>query len=420
MDIKIQRDHHVGLGMNVRSSTHGPNNDQECLEVNALLSRQDGSPGPAEQAGVQVGDLVVIANGFSITDFPSLKQAVRNSKTIALQFERKGKGTTKLQKKKKHIYEGHYPEIVLLRVTRDSPTEKMGVVLHEVHEHRHSSYFDDEEETQLIVERVKPGPFSDAGVRPHDVLLSINNHHVSTNKQVASLVRGKTDLECVVKRMSQSQNARGRRENKLYTFNITVCDELNLGLDLKGIKSGLGDKSSDSFLYVKELREYPNGDPGPGLIAGVRPYDLVLKINDVEIHTVADVKRATEGQEMVECKVRRMIRELHTEKFREITSEYAPDSPGRIYEETLVVTRAANESLGLSLTEAYGGGSSDPIVIVTKVRSGGAGERCGFKVHDVISRVQQKEVSHVHDIQEIVHGLNTFEVTVRRESLKTK
>jgi len=91
-----------------------------------------------------------------------------------------------------------------------------------------------------------------------------------------------------------------------------------------------------------------------------------------------------------------------------------------LYEKTLVVTRAANESLGLSLTEGYGGGSSNPVVHVTKVRSGGAGERCGFKVHDIILRVQQKEVLHRHDIQEIVQGLETFEVTVRRESSKAK
>merc|ERR1712048_821055 len=111
-----------------------------------------------------------------------------------------------------------------------------------------------------------------------------------------------------------------------------------------------------------------------------------------------------------------MIRLLHTDWLREITSEDASDSPGRIYEETLHVTRAANKKLGLRLTEGYAGGSSNPIVIVTNVRSGGAGERCGFKVQDVIWQIQQKDVLHINDLQEIARGLETFEVTVRRES----
>ena len=84
----------VGLGMNLLASTHGPKNNQKCLAVNAFRSRADGSPGPAEKAGVKIGDLLVTVNGFVITDFASFKRALTlgKSKYVTLELERKKKG----------------------------------------------------------------------------------------------------------------------------------------------------------------------------------------------------------------------------------------------------------------------------------------------------------------------------------------
>merc|ERR1711937_888970 len=66
VQIDIARDRHVGLGMSMVGSTH---NGHDCLVVNALRSRPDGSPGPAEEADVQIGDILVTVNGGTITDF---------------------------------------------------------------------------------------------------------------------------------------------------------------------------------------------------------------------------------------------------------------------------------------------------------------------------------------------------------------
>ena len=400
----------MGIGMSMIASTHGPNNDQKCLAVNALRDRADGSPGPAEKAGVKIGDLLVTVNGFVITDFASLKRAVGNSKIVTLQLERQ------VQFEDQHNYDGHYPEIVLLQVMRASPKEKMGAELSEVHEHGHSSYYDDDEETHIAVKNVSVGPLQRAGLKAHDVFLSINDHNVATLKQVSSLTEGKTDIEFVVKRMTPSQNAEGRRENKTYTFDINVSDELDLGLNLKAIKSGLGGRSSDSFLYVKDFREYPNGDPGPGLIAGVRPYDLILKINGVRIDAIADVKRAIKGKKTVQCEVRRMIRHLNARRHRRLSlDDPLSDAGSRVHEETLFINRTGGESLGLSLSEAYGRGSDTPVLIVTKVRIGSVGDKVGIRVRDIIWQVEQKPVLHLHNLKELIAGLDKFEITVRRE-----
>ena len=406
LEVEIVKDHHVGLGMSMIASTHGPNDDQDRLVVNALRSRPDGSKGPAQEVGVKIGDLLVTANGYAITDFASLKRAVGNSKFVTIELERKAS----IEKLPEPVnYDGHYPEIVLLNVIRDSPATKLGAKLAEMHEHGHSSYYDDDEDSHMVVKHISAGPLLHAGLNLDDVILTIDDYNVATLKQLSSLVQNKTDMEFVVKRMSRSQGGKGRRENNTYTFNITISDEMGLGLNLKEIKSGLGERSSNTFLYVKDLREYPNGDPGPGLIAGVRPYDLLLKIKGTEIHTITDAKRAMEGEETVECEVRRLIHQF---------SAYDPNDQDDSNEETVVVTRAAGESLGLALSEAYGAKSANPFLLVTKVRSGSAGERSGIQVHDIIRQVQHKEVSHLHDLQKGIDGLEEFELTVRRRAKK--
>jgi S1-C subfamily serine protease len=218
-------------------------------------------------------------------------------------------------------------------------------------------------------------------------------------------------MELVVKRMSpQGQGDKGRRENKIHTFKITRSADLGLGLNLKEIKSGLGNGSSSRFLYVQELLEYANGDPGPGLVGGIRQYDLILKIHGVAIHTIADVRRAVEGQETVECEVRRMIRQFHADHPSH------PNKHAEAKQETVIVTRAAGESLGLGLSEAYGGESGDPFLVVTKVRPGSAGERAGIRVRDICWQVDEKDVIHLDEFKGAVSGLEKFQISLRRQS----
>ena len=199
----------------------------------------------------------------------------------------------------------------------------------------------------------------------------------------------------------ERQGGEGRRENKLYTINITISNELGLGLNLKQIESGFENDSSNTFLYVKELREYSDFSPGPGLTAGVRQYDLVLKINDMTVHTLADAKRAIEGQETAKCEVRRMIR-------------YRPKRHGEAHEIDITVTRAAGESLGLSLLDTYGADSADPFLVVTKVRSAGPGERADIKVQDIVRRAQGQDIYNLDDLKRLIGDLEKFELTIRR------
>merc|ERR1719174_2511407 len=66
LEVELFRDRHVGLGMSMTSTTYGHHDEYTCLAVNALRDRPDGSPGPAHEAGVLVGDLVLTANGYAV------------------------------------------------------------------------------------------------------------------------------------------------------------------------------------------------------------------------------------------------------------------------------------------------------------------------------------------------------------------
>ena len=304
IEVEIERDYRLGLGMGTKESTRGHNNDQRCLIVDGFRSRANGSPGPAEEAGVEIGDILVTANGYAITDFASLKRVTENSIHVTFVLQRKAR--VKKQPERCHD-DGDYPEIVLLNVIRASPTEKMGAKLAEVHEEGCSSDSSDEDgESYIAVKSIWAGPLLRGGLNPDDVLLAIDGYDVTTLKEFKSLVHGKTNMHLVVKRIPQSRNGKGRRDNNFYTFDIAISDKLGLGLNLAGIKSGLEETSSGTFLYVKNLLKHRNGDPGPGILAGVRPYDVLLKINGMKIHSIADAKRAIEGQNTAKCQVRRM------------------------------------------------------------------------------------------------------------------
>ena len=287
--------------------------------------------------------------------------------------------------------ERHYPEVVQLRVTLSSPSTDLGVVI---------EVYDDD---RVVAIEVEDGPLYRSGLMANDVFLTVDNYNIHTPEQYYHAIENKTDMVFVVKRMSRSRGE-GRRENKIHTFEITPSHQLGLGLTLKGVKSGHQHKLSESFLYVNELREYPNGDAGPGLVAGLRQYDLILKMNDMEIHSIADVQKAMAGEETVECKVRRMIH--HFTAYDENESA----------DEIVIINRSPGESLGLSLSESYDHDSVEPFLVVTKVREGGAGYRAGVELRDVIVKIDGKDVHNLDDLKKMISKLDTFKFTVRRLS----
>merc|ERR1712087_702597 len=110
----------------------------------------------------------------------------------------------------------------------------------------------------------------------------MGDHHTQSLRDVAKLVGSKVDFELVIKRLARS-TGKGHRETKTYTCTIKIDEKLGLGLKLAEIQSGLGNRASKTFLYVKGLTESKDGSAGPALKAGVRQHDLIIEVNGVKV-----------------------------------------------------------------------------------------------------------------------------------------
>ena len=403
-EITIVKDPKLGLGMSI-STSYDPSKN-ECLVVNQLRYHDDGSPGPAAQAGMQVGDEVMTVDGEPIESFEDFKRRVRGLNSVTIEV---GRGPTESIELEDN---DAYPEILLLHIRRDTPTVPLSAKVSQVHGHGHTDFHDSKDVSFLVVKDVWGGPFYKAGVAIDDVILTVRNHHVESLKQVGELIEGRCEFDVVVKRMTASEDGSGHRRSKTHTCNVNIDGKLGLGLNLKEIQSGLGNRASKTFLYVKEVKQYPDGSPGPALVAGVRQHDLVLEINGAPVHCIRDAKNAIRGQQTASLVIRRMVREY---------SPHHPHHPNHHHgaeQVTVLIARKEGESMGLSVTEAYGAASTQPFLVVQNVRSGGAADRAGIQYHDIIWKAAGEDVCHLDEMRQFTEGLNQFELAVRRHDFE--
>ena len=402
-EITIVKDPELGLGMSM--STTNDAEREQCLVVNELRYHADGSPGPAMQAGVQVGDEVLTLEGDPVDSFDDFRRRVRRLNKVTIEF---GRGPTdSLAIEERDVY----PEIVMLHIRRNTPDVSLGAKLAEVHGHGHTDSHDSTGASFVVVKDIWGGPFFKGGLAIDDVIITVEKHHVESLKELGSLIQGKREFDVVVKRMSSS-GSEGHRESKTYKCDITIDGKLGMGLHLKEIQSGLGNTASNTFLYVKEIKEFPDGSAGPALVAGVRQHDLLIEINGVPVHTIRDAKNALHGKHTASVVLRRMIREY---------SAHHPFHPNHHHgaeQVTAIIERGNNESMGVSISEAYGTASPHPFLVIQNVRRGGAADRAGVQYHDIIWKVAGLDVYHLDEMREFIDGLTEFKLVLRRHDFE--
>jgi len=140
---------------------------------------------PASKAGLKVGDLITSINGKEISDAGDLQVKVGQTApgtTIKLQVLRDGKGMD-------------FPVTLEKMGTRDKGEEeasnsesgkpRWGLGLSDMTPDVRQQLDVSEDVKGAVVERVLPGsPADNAGLRPGDVILSVNRHQTSTVSEV--------------------------------------------------------------------------------------------------------------------------------------------------------------------------------------------------------------------------------------------
>lgn len=151
--------------------------------VGALVSSvEKGSP--AEHAGIESGDVILKFNNkeiFHSSDLPPLVAELPPGSEVFLEIWHKKKSKTISMKI------GEINAEVAKAESEGSSKGKLGLALRSLtQEERAKSELSKDE--GLVVERLAEGPAAQAGIRPGDIILSVNGEKVATVEKLRSLV----------------------------------------------------------------------------------------------------------------------------------------------------------------------------------------------------------------------------------------
>ena len=147
--------------------------------------------GPADKAGIKAADVIVSIDGQAIEksgELPFLVGSLRPGKVVKVEYLRDGKQRSV----NLTIGEQKADDTVAASEQGGSSQVRLGVVVSELPDEMRQ---EQEIENGVLVRQVEDGPAADAGIRPGDVILSLNRREVESVAQfrelVSKLPRGK-------------------------------------------------------------------------------------------------------------------------------------------------------------------------------------------------------------------------------------
>ena len=181
---------------------------------------------------------------------------------------------------------------------------RIGVVIQNIDGQLAESFGLDRPRGALVTSVVKDGPGAKAGVKPGDVILTVNDHLVETS----------SELPAVVARIKPGNDAqltvwRGGKEERV-KVKVDALDSGDgpetLTTSNKGKNRGQ-DKASELGLVVRPLNQKERDQldtegtlvveqvAGPALAAGVQQGDVILRVNGKVVKSVADLQAAAKA-----------------------------------------------------------------------------------------------------------------------------
>jgi len=140
---------------------------------------------PAEKAGIERGDIILEINGRKVEDVGQLRNTVAMASPgtkVKLLVYRNGR------KKTVTVKIGELSDSIAQAETSDL-SEKLGMSLQEMNEDIRR-FYGDSEEKGVIVSRIVPGSHAEmAGIRPGNIILSVNQKEVRSIQDVNSALR---------------------------------------------------------------------------------------------------------------------------------------------------------------------------------------------------------------------------------------
>lgn len=145
--------------------------------------------GPAEKAGIEVGDIVVKFNGGNVSfssDLPPLVGTTKIDRTVPVDIIRRSKHIT-IQVKISELPTGD--EIVATTTPSSSVPEenKLNLVIKDLTKEQKQELETDEHGVQ--VEKINAGPAQKAGIRQGDIILLLNNIKIKDAAHFLSLAK---------------------------------------------------------------------------------------------------------------------------------------------------------------------------------------------------------------------------------------
>ncbi|MEJ1965797.1 MAG: DegQ family serine endoprotease [Gammaproteobacteria bacterium] len=193
---------------------------------------------------------------------------------------------------------------------------RIGVVIQNVDGQLADSFGLDRPRGALVTSVVKDGPGEKAGVKPGDVILTVNDHLVETS----------SELPAVVARIKPGNDAqltvwRGGKEEKVKVKvdSLDRDEPETQNASLKGKNNG-SDKAAELGLVVRPLDQKERDQletegtlvveqvAGPALAAGIQQGDVILRVNGKVVKSVADLQaaaKASAGKAVVALLVQR-------------------------------------------------------------------------------------------------------------------